>query len=166
MVDDVLLVERLDTGHMPLYPQPVKLNTIAEDVVATFRPIAGAHHFVLDLQRRLRAIDGDPDRLAQALTNLVSNAVKYSPAGGTITIATRNEGDDVVLSVRDQGLGIAPDDLSRIFDRFERVETGTAGRIPGTGLGLYIVREIVNLHHGRLHVGKTAGRQEKPAADS
>ena len=121
-------------------------------MVETFRPIASDHRIVLDLARRLRTIDGDPDRLAQALTNLVSNAVKYSPAGGTVTIATRNDGDEVVLSVRDEGIGIAPDDLSRIFDRFERVETGTAGRIPGTGLGLYIVREIVNLHDGRLHV--------------
>ena len=156
MVDDLLLVERLDSGHMPLHPRPVSLNTITEDVAETFRPIADGHRFVLDLEHHLRTVDGDPDRLAQALTNLVSNAVKYSPAGGTVTIATRNDGNEVILSVQDEGIGIAPDDLSRIFDRFERVETGTAGRIQGTGLGLYIVREIANLHHGRLRVESAA----------
>jgi signal transduction histidine kinase len=83
------------------------------------------------------------------LTNLLGNAIKYAPHGGTITVATRNQGNDVVFSVRDDGIGIAADELERIFDRFERVETGNAGRIAGTGLGLSIVREIANLHGGR-----------------
>jgi signal transduction histidine kinase len=76
------------------------------------------------------------------------HAVKYSPAGGTVTITTLNDGDDVVISVRDEG--IAREDLSRIFDRFERVETGIAGRIAGTGLGLSIAQEIASLHESRL----------------
>jgi signal transduction histidine kinase len=76
------------------------------------------------------------------------HAVKYSPAGGTVTIAMRNNGDDVVISVRDERIGIAGEDFSRIFDRFERVETGIAGRIAGTGLGLSIAREIASLHGG------------------
>jgi signal transduction histidine kinase len=76
--------------------------------------------------------------------------VKYSPAGGAVAIATRNHGDEVIISVRDEGIGIAGKDLARIFDRFERVETGIAGRIAGTGLGLSIVKEIASLHGGRL----------------
>jgi two-component system sensor histidine kinase BaeS len=95
-------------------------------------------------------IDGHGDRLAQAISNLVSNAVRYSPAGGTVTITTRNDGDDVVISVRDKGIGVARADLSRIFDRFERVETGISGRIAGTGLGLSIAQEIASLNGGRL----------------
>src|ERR687893_1521278 len=83
------------------------------------------------------------------------HAVKYSPAGGTVTITTRNDGDDVVISVRDEG--IAREDLSRIFDRFERVETGIAGRIAGTGLGLSIAREIATLHGGRLWADSELG---------
>jgi hypothetical protein len=83
--------------------------------------------------------------------------VKYSPAGGTVTISTRNDGDDVVISVRDEGIGIAGEDLSRIFDRFERVETGIAGRIAGTGLGLSIAREIASLHGGRLWADSELG---------
>ena len=78
------------------------------------------------------------------------HAVKYSQVGGTVTITMRNDGDDVVISVRDEGIGIAREDLSRIFDRFERVGTGIAGRIAGTGLGLSIAQEIASLHEGRL----------------
>ena len=105
---------------------------------------------MLALARDLRVVAGDHDRLLQAITNLVSNAVKYSPGGGEITIATRNHGDDVLLTVQDQGLGIVPADLPRIFERFERVESGIAGRIWGTGLGLSIVREIAEMHGGRV----------------
>src|SRR5215213_11758427 len=95
--------------------------------------------------------------LAQAITNLISNAVKYSPAGGPVTIVALNNDDDIIISVRDEGIGIARGDLSRIFDRFERVETGIAGRIPGTGLGLSIVQEIASLHGGRLWADSELG---------
>jgi signal transduction histidine kinase len=150
LVDDILLVDRVEAGHMSLKMRSVDVNALIREVVATFRPLTDSHRFPLDLDPSLRTIDGDRDRLAQAITNLVSNAVKYSPAGGTVTITTRNNGDDVVISVRDEGIGVAREDLSRIFDRFERVETGIAGRIAGTGLGLSIVQEIASLHGGRL----------------
>ncbi len=157
LVDDILLVDRVDTGHMSLKRRPVDGNALVRDVVATFRPLTDSHRFSLDLAPSLRPIDGDRDRLSQAITNLVSNAVKYSPAGGTVAIATRNDGDDVVISVRDEGIGIAEEDLPRIFDRFERVETGIAGRIAGTGLGLSIAQEIASLHGGRLWADSELG---------
>jgi PAS domain S-box-containing protein len=150
LVDDILLVDRMDAGQMSLKLGSVDVNALVQDVVATFRPLTDSHRFPLDLDPSLRTIDGDCDRLAQAITNLVSNAVKYSLAGGAVTIATRNDGNDVIISVRDEGIGIAGEDLSRIFDRFERVETGIAGRIAGTGLGLSIVQEIAGLHGGRV----------------
>jgi signal transduction histidine kinase len=142
---------------MSLKMRSVDVNALIRDVVATFRPLTDSHRFPLDLDPSLRTIDGDRDRLAQAITNLVSNAMKYSPAGGTVTITTRNNGDDVVISVRDEGIGVAREDLSRIFDRFERVETGIAGRIAGTGLGLSIVQEIASLHGGRLWADSELG---------
>ena len=150
LVDDILLVDRVDAGRMSLKMRPVDCNALVRDVVATFQPLTDSHQFLLDLDPSLRTIAGDRDRLAQAITNLVSNAVKYSPAGGTVAIATRNDGDDIIISVRDEGIGIAGEDLTRIFDRFERVETGIAGRIAGTGLGLSIAQEIASLHGGRL----------------
>jgi len=85
------------------------------------------------------------------------HAVKYCPAGGAVTIATRNDGDNVVISVCDEGIGIAEEDLSRIFDRFGRVETGIDGRIEDTGLGLSIAREIASLHGGRLRAESELG---------
>jgi PAS domain S-box-containing protein len=150
MVDDILLIDRIDAGHLPLNPGPVDLNALARDVAETFRPLAERHTVSLELDPALPGIDGDRDRLSQALTNLVSNAVKYSPEGGNITVVTRGNHDGVYISVRDEGIGIAADDLSRIFDRFERVESGITGRIAGTGLGLAIAREIAGLHGGRL----------------
>ena len=116
----------------------------------TVDPLTERHRILLSLAPDLRPIEGDRDRLLQALTNLVSNAVKYSPAGGEVTIAARNDGPDLLLSVQDQGIGIDAADLDRVFDRFERVESGIAGRIAGAGLGLSIVREIAALHGGRV----------------
>jgi PAS domain S-box-containing protein len=157
MVDDVLLLDRVDAGRLPLQREPLAINTLVEDVVDTFRPLTERHQVVLALADDLHAVEGDRDRMLQAITNLVSNAVKYSPGGGEITIATRNHGDEVLLTVQDQGLGIAPADLPRVFDRFERVESGNAGRIWGTGLGLSIVREIAALHGGRVWVESEPG---------
>ncbi len=150
MVDDVLLIDRADSGSMPLHLEPVDVNALVQDVVATFRSLTGGHQIALALDPSVPAIDGDRDRLAQALTNLVSNAVKYSPGGGTIAIATHQDGEELFVSISDEGIGIAASNLSRVFERFERVETGIAGRIGGTGLGLSVVREVASLHGGRV----------------
>jgi PAS domain S-box-containing protein len=158
MVDDVLLVDRLERGHLSLNAERIDLNAIVRQVVATLRPIGEGHRVTLALEPRLRRIEGDSDRLAQAVTNLVSNAVKYTPAEGAITIVTANEGEHIVLSVRDEGIGIATEDVVRIFERFERVETGIASRIGGTGLGLPIAREIAQLHRGELSVTSELGQ--------
>src|SRR5215218_9677532 len=105
LVDDILLVDRVGAGQMSLKMGPVDVNALIQDVVATFRPLTDSHRFPLDLDPALRTIDGDHDRLAQAITNLVSNAVKYSPAGGPVTIAALNNDDDIIISVRDEGIG-------------------------------------------------------------
>ena len=86
MVDEVLFVDRVDAGQLALKLEPLDLNTIAQEAVETFRRLSERHQFKLDLDPRLHRVEGDRDRLAQALTNLVSNAVKYSPAGGAVTI--------------------------------------------------------------------------------
>jgi PAS domain S-box-containing protein len=157
MVDDVLLIERLEAGRLVLARQPLDLNAVVRDVVEACRPLAAGHRFTLALDPALRPVSGDPDRLAQALTNLVGNAIKYSAPGSTVTLTSRNDGDEVEIAVRDEGVGIAPEDVERIFDRFERVERGIAGRVAGTGLGLAIAQEIAHLHHGRLAVESEPG---------
>lgn len=157
MVDDVLLLDRVDARRVSLARKSLNLKAIVQEVVETFRPLADRHTMAVQIPPDLPALHGDPDRIAQALTNLVSNAIKYSPEGGTITISARHEDDDVVITVCDTGIGIADADQQRIFDRFERVEAGIAGRIAGTGLGLSIVQEIAMLHGGRIWVDSAPG---------
>jgi PAS domain S-box-containing protein len=156
MVDEVVFVDRVDAGLVALNLELLDLNIVAQEAVAIFHRLTERHRFKLDLDPHLHRVEGDHDRLAQALTNLVSNAMKYSPAGGTVTITSRNLDDEVILAVRDEGIGILPQDKERIFDRFERVETGIAGRIGGTGLGLAIVREIAQIHGGRVWIESTS----------
>jgi signal transduction histidine kinase len=102
-------------------------------------------------------VAGDHEELSRLVANLVSNAVKFSDQGGAIMLKTARSGAEVVISVQDEGMGIAPEDRERIFQRFERVETGITGRTVGTGLGLAIVSEIANLHHGRVNVESAIG---------
>jgi signal transduction histidine kinase len=97
------------------------------------------------------AIEGDEDRLEQVLRNLITNAIKYSPAGGNVEITLRRSGDEAEVCVRDYGIGIPSQDLDRVFERFARA--GNVGLIPGFGLGLSMSRDIVRAHHGRLWVG-------------
>lgn len=157
MVDDVLLMDRVDNGHVSLNLQPLDVNALIASVTEAMLPLMIRHRLELVLDPALPRVLGDKDRLEQALTNLISNAVKFSDHGGAITIETTRSGAEVVIAVRDEGMGIAPEDMERIFQRFERVETGISGRTVGTGLGLAIVSEIVNLHHGHVEVESAIG---------
>ena len=157
MVDDVLLMDRADNGHLSLNLQLVDVNAMATAVTAALRPLMTRHRLELHLDPALPGVLGDRDRLEQALTNLISNAVKFSDHGGAITVSTARAGTNVVVSVRDEGMGIAQEDLERIFQRFERVETGISGRTVGTGLGLAIVSEITRLHQGYVEVESEIG---------
>ena len=158
MIGDLLLIDGVDAGRLSLTVDDVNLNDLVTRVTRDIRPIVATHVLVLDLEPDLLPVSGDYDRLGQALTNLLGNAVKYSPYGGTITVTTCNRQDAAVVSVRDEGIGIAAEDLDRIFERFERVETGIAGRVAGTGLGLSIVREIAHMHSGEIAVESTPGQ--------
>ncbi len=157
LVEDVLLMDRVDNGHISLNPRLLDINELVAAVAEAMRPLLTRHRLVLECDPALPHVLGDRDRLAQALTNLISNAVKFSDHGGAITVKTAGRGGEIVISVRDEGMGIAPDDMERIFQRFERVETGIAGRTVGTGLGLAIVSDIAWLHHGRVRVESAIG---------
>jgi signal transduction histidine kinase len=101
---------------------------------------------------------GSSDRLTQVVTNLVSNAIKYSPSGGAIELRTIRDRQTVVLTVRDHGMGIPPAQLETIFERYSRVESKVTAAITGTGLGLPIVRQIVQLHAGRVWATSEPGQ--------
>ncbi len=102
-------------------------------------------------------IIADPERLRQVLTNLISNAIKYSPGGGTIKVRCRLRGEQLLIEVQDEGLGISKDQVSRLFHKFERVRSDEHLKVSGTGLGLYICRLIVDGHGGQTWVESTEG---------
>ena len=133
------------------------MDQLAASCVGRFSPQAKIHEFALSFQDSFPAISGDERLLRQVIDNLLTNAIKYSPAGGTITVGGRYTKSNVTLFVRDEGVGIAEADMPHIFERFYRVEGALTRKTKGTGLGLYLVKAIVDAHHGAVHVKSTVG---------
>lgn len=160
LVDNLLDSSRIETGRMTVELEPVDLVTLLLPLVKTLGGPAPNHTLMVEMAPDVRWVMADPGRLQQILTNLIDNAIKYSPNGGRVVIATRlhRPTNEVVISVSDQGIGIPPDHLERIFDRFQRVDSSETRTIRGTGLGLYIARHLVELHGGKMRVESEVGR--------
>jgi PAS domain S-box-containing protein len=158
LIDSLLEASRIQAGGLKLEPTDVHLGRLAEKVVEGLRTQTSSHTFELDFPPDLPPVWGDPERLREVLSNLVSNAVKYSPNGGMVWIGGRADQTGVTVYVADQGIGIPPEEQTRIFDRFHRVESGLHRRTEGTGLGLYLVKAIVEAHGGRVWVESAPGR--------
>ncbi len=149
LVDDLLDLEQLESGRAGLHPETVDLHAIIAEAVERAKPIADGHSFVIAVEPSVPVVRADPDKLMQILANLFDNAIKYSPNGGTITIGGSAEGHYAHLWIRDEGLGLPPDSLEAVFDRYARVDSAGHRAIKGSGLGLPIVRQIAELHGGR-----------------
>ena len=158
LITDMLDLDRMESGRMTLNTEPVDLNRIVTNTAAQFRLSATSHPIDLHLDERLPVLMGDSDRLTQVINNLVSNAIKYSPAGGPIELRTERAERTVLLTVRDHGMGIPAEQLEKIFDRYSRVETTETRAIQGTGLGLPIVRQIVQLSEGQVWATSESGQ--------
>jgi signal transduction histidine kinase len=150
MINSQLDLDRLQSGQIDLENERMQLNDVVTAVVELTRTTEPNHRLVLDLDPTLEPVIGDRDRLIQIVTNLLNNAVKYSPDGGDVLLRTRGRADAVHLAITDHGVGIPAPALERIFEPYTRIETGPGGRVAGTGLGLPIVRQIVTLHGGRV----------------
>jgi signal transduction histidine kinase len=150
LIHDLLESSIIDAGLLKIEPQPIRLPRLTVDVVDDIARRTDIHHFLLDFPEDFPIVDADPRRIAQVLRNLVDNAVKYSPAGGLIVVHGEAHEDEVVISVADQGVGIAPEDLNRLFERFFRVKSGMGRHVVGSGLGLPISHTIVESHGGRI----------------
>jgi signal transduction histidine kinase len=164
MVDDLLDVSRITRGKIELRRQPLDLAEVVRHAVETARPLAAAKEQKLrvDLREERLPIDGDATRLEQVLSNLLRNAVKFTGTGGNIEIsAGRNGHDEVVVRVRDDGIGMAPDLLPRVFDLFAQGEQALDRSGAGLGIGLTLVRSLVELHGGRVEA-----RSEGPGLGS
>jgi signal transduction histidine kinase len=157
MITEMLDLDRMESGRMTLKLAEVDLNQIVAEVAERARANAPAHSIRLALDGSLPPLRGDRDKLTQVVANLVSNAVKYSPDGGEIVVSSRREGNLAQVRVQDHGVGIPPEALEQVFERFSRVEWGANRDIQGTGLGLPIVRQLVELHGGRAWVESMLG---------
>jgi signal transduction histidine kinase/HAMP domain-containing protein len=150
LIDDLLSVSRMESGRLVLDPRPLDLAAVVERILSPFRAMAARHTLRTKLPGVLPVVWGDPDKVEQILTNLVGNAIKYSPGGGEVLVAVEHDGDTVQVSVRDQGIGMSPRDMGQLFEKFYRVDREEVRRAGGTGLGLYITKRLVEMHGGRL----------------
>jgi signal transduction histidine kinase len=156
LANDTLLISHMETGQLHYDWTPVDVRRELKEAIP---PGLTAHTVVVDVPEDFPVIKADVLRLRQVLNNLVSNAIKYSPAGGTVTLRARERGTgQVLVEVIDEGLGIPEDQVGRLFQKFERVRGGEHMKIPGTGLGLYICKRIVEGHRGRIWVESEPGR--------
>jgi two-component system phosphate regulon sensor histidine kinase PhoR len=157
LVDNLLDAATLDAGVLSLQPEPVRIERIAERVLAQRRLLATGCTLHLETRPGLPLVDADPIRVEQVLANLVDNAIKYSPRGGPIRVRVwPTEDGQVGVSVSDHGNGIPPEALDHLFERFYRVEGGGTA-VKGAGLGLFICKSLVEAHGGHISVVSTAG---------
>ena len=155
LIEDLLDVSRIMAGKLRLEVQPVALRAVVEGALETVRPAAGARGVTLVATlESAGTVMGDAHRLGQVVWNLLSNAVKFTPAGGQVRVAIERRDAGVEISVTDTGQGIASDFLPHVFERFRQAEGGTTRRYGGLGLGLSIVRNLVEMHGGNVVRGQ------------
>jgi signal transduction histidine kinase/CheY-like chemotaxis protein len=159
VIEDLVDVSRIVTGKLHLKFQAVDLRPLAEAAAEIARPSASAKSLVMELTLPAGAslVNGDPDRIQQVVSNLLSNAVKFSPAGGRITLTLLEAGGAYEIRVADTGIGISPDFLPHVFERFRQSDGSMTREHGGLGLGLAIVKEITELHGGSVRA-ESAGR--------
>jgi heavy metal sensor kinase len=159
LVDGLLLLARADAGVLRLDLQPVDVTTLLQEVGAQMKVVADDRSISLNTDIIAPvSVHGDRAQLRRLVLNLVDNAIKYTPAGGRVTLSLRAEHDGAFLVISDTGIGLSADEQQRIFDRFHRTTETRARDQRGVGLGLSIARSIVEAHGGRIDVESTPGK--------
>ena len=157
LTQDLLDVSRIRLGQLPLRLQEIDLTELVRRIGYRYSDqLPARHELIVDLWAPVPPIQGDADRLEQVLSNLLENAIKYSPEGGVVRLELGRSGDEIVLAVRDEGIGLPGDAAESIFRPFGRAPNASARNLPGMGLGLYICQNIVERHGGRI-VARSAG---------
>ena len=163
LTEDLLDVTRLQAGRLELHPEPTDLVALVQRIAARFRVTTDKHTITVHTAQEHLVSKVDPRRIEQVVSNLINNAIKYSPDGGDIEIGLRMDERDqtsctAMLSIRDSGIGIPIDQQGRIFGRFARADNASAANIGGTGLGLYLCRELVERQGGRIWFESLEGK--------
>lgn len=158
LIDKLLLSAKLEAGALNLEKEPVLLPHLVQRVVDEAASRTGKHEFILRFAPSFPVVELDIRCLEQVVRNLVENAVKYSPDGGKIVIASRVSKDKIIVSVTDEGIGIAPQHRDKVFDRFYRIDNPLPYRMPGSGLGLFITKGHIEAHGGEVWLKSTTGK--------
>jgi signal transduction histidine kinase len=159
LVSDILDSAVIEAGELRLDLEPILIRHVARRVVDTMSLRSRAHHIVLSIPETFPIVLADAQRVEQILTNLLDNAIKYSPDGGLIVVRgeVADHAPEVIISVADEGVGIAPEHLNKLFERFFRAQSDDRPRVRGTGLGLPLCDAIVRAHGGRIWAESTLG---------
>jgi signal transduction histidine kinase len=159
LIEDILDLSRLETGKLMLRREVLSVNAIVRAAVETARPMASKHGIEVHerLDAALAEVEIDEVKMRQVVVNLLVNAIKFSPEKESVTIATRNDGESVVVEVQDRGPGIKPEESAHIFELFGQGLRQTDGRTSGLGIGLHLVKRITELHGGHVGVNSVPG---------
>jgi signal transduction histidine kinase len=152
MMNALLDVSRIEQGRLQLETSQLDLSNLTRRIAAEIETMSNHHEFDVQASGEPLWIIGDALRLEQVFYNLLGNAIRYSPQGGTITVLVAPEDDMVRIDIRDQGIGVPESDLPHLFERFYRASNVSANNISGVGIGLYVVQEIIRLHGGKVMV--------------
>jgi two-component system sensor histidine kinase/response regulator len=160
LINDWLDMSRVEAGRIRDKSEPVSLAAVLSEAIEALKPQAEAKKVTLEMNSAddLPQLTGDPECLKEAFSNLLSNAIIYNREGGSVTVTVQEQGDDLVVEVSDTGIGISKENLPFIFDEFFRVKSKETQHITGTGLGLPIVKRIIEAHDGSVKVASEPGR--------
>jgi K+-sensing histidine kinase KdpD len=152
MIREILDSSIIDVSQLNLEMEPVRLQNLARDVVAEIQRRVKTHSIIVDIPNDFPLVDADPHWIKQVFRNILDNAIKYSPDGGLVVVRGETRAADVVIRIADQGIGISPEDLIPLFEKFFRVRSALHYHVSGTGLGLPNARAIIEAHGGRIWV--------------
>lgn len=152
LINDILMISRLEAKEAEVTFSDVRVSVLLEEIIDSLKPQAAEAQVFVHVDCQPLMIHANLQQMRELLTNLISNAIKYNRPGGQVWINIRETDGQMVIRVKDNGVGIPSDSLDRIFERFYRVDKGRSRKQGGTGLGLSIVKHIVNFYHGTIHV--------------
>jgi signal transduction histidine kinase len=157
MINSFLNISRLESGQLLIEKEPFRLDELLRETLEETKLTVSSHIFSLNECNDI-TVNADRDKISSVISNLISNAVKYSPRGKLIHIRCQTEGKMVVVSVKDEGIGIKASEIDRVFDRYYRVENRDLRHISGFGIGLYLSAEIIKRHDGKIWAESESGK--------